>query len=833
MIKIPVNVAFSLVVFAITAGIFLLMFTSPSCDMLANQTARSIKLAIDEVASDDFPMYTGGDVPTSPIYYREAPIMLCQEYGSYSYMLAFMGGEPEYKIYYEMFPQGFFKGGAWMWSEDYPWTGSAASGFVFYGFMRGVAVASKFVTKISKVYTVWKFTKLVGRTTGFTVDSLGTLINYLRGSGDTVQIILKYSSEIDFYAGRSVISIADIISQESTGKIVKSMAEAGFLQLDSTGNLMAKFDPETGLGRLVVSNENIPVIDFVKEYDTASDSFKMVRKKFIVYQEGGGTFNPSKADFNKWDYLDLGEAPTGDWVEVQYKPDEVLKSIMDDLKETDPLKHKQMADMYAFFEEGNLVPIGDTEILKTTYGKNLHDNTFGRIKKYINQLKMTHMVDTTVRDPEETVYCAKALIEAVKESSDVEDLFKRMDELKVWGSIKDKIRTTLDLASSEKITTEHLDQFMDMVYKQSSGVMSIAKESRLNAWLIAMDDVQKYLMTNPEETATGLKTVVRNSIEALPQYDEYFASWLDDGEITKIADALHTSYHGSYEPVTGVWIKSEYVTRSNKEFWIDMANEFKKVVDNDPTADPDILKEVGNLVGYFRQDASTMNVPLWKQYPVKEARKLVYINSKSFLTPSSLISKGIIGSSYEGCLGNSICVYSHGSQMEQPIYLSEEAQRFSGNIRVWRPISPLQQIAGFQAALQHIPSHPRFYVVSPCHATAKIWKTVYDGSDTVFVYPQKIDTQGEAANYCYADNKLINAYTTIWFVGDVLTAVETVFSGGTSLFAKVWKITDPVTVGQILAEAAISWPGMPYETLDFKIMSSTKGPEIIERLKTG
>jgi CMP-N-acetylneuraminic acid synthetase len=171
--------------------------------------------------------------------------------------------------------------------------------------------------------------------------------------------------------------------------------------------------------------------------------------------------------------------------------------------------------------------------------------------------------------------------------------------------------------------------------------------------------------------------------------------------------------------------------------------------------------------------------------------------------------------------------------MEQPIYLSEEAQRFSGNIRVWRPISPLQQIAGFQAALQHIPSHPRFYVVSPCHATAKIWKTVYDGSDTVFVYPQKIDTQGEAANYCYADNKLINAYTTIWFVGDVLTAVETVFSGGTSLFAKVWKITDPVTVGQILAEAAISWPGMPYETLDFKIMSSTKGPEIIERLKTG
>ena len=166
MIKTPLYILLSIVVFVITALILYKILGSPDCDSMANQTAFQLKLAIDEVAKDPSeggpPFYRDGDVPENPVYYKVAPIRLCQQYGEYSYLKSFMGGEPEYKIYYEIFPEGFFKGGAGMWSENYPWSGSAASTFVFWGAMRGVKIGAKLITSPTVGKGAWEVGKLIG-----------------------------------------------------------------------------------------------------------------------------------------------------------------------------------------------------------------------------------------------------------------------------------------------------------------------------------------------------------------------------------------------------------------------------------------------------------------------------------------------------------------------------------------------------------------------------------------------------------------------------------------------------------------------------------------------
>jgi hypothetical protein len=156
-------------------------------------------------------------------------------------------------------------------------------------------------------------------------------------------------------------------------------------------------------------------------------------------------------------------------------------------------------------------------------------------------------------------------------------------------------------------------------------------------------------------------------------------------------------------------------------------------------------------------------------------------------------------------------------------------------IRVWRPVDPWKNYVGWTAALKRVPEHPRFYVVSPCFAIAKIWKAQMGPEKTIFVYPMKVDVGDKASNYCYADENLVNEYTAIWVASDSATVVQTVLSFGVAsgriaseavkASLKDWAKIDPVTLMQSLAEAAISWPGWPPPPKDmtFDVMNSEAG----------
>jgi hypothetical protein len=130
-----------------------------------------------------------------------------------------------------------------------------------------------------------------------------------------------------------------------------------------------------------------------------------------------------------------------------------------------------------------------------------------------------------------------------------------------------------------------------------------------------------------------------------------------------------------------------------------------------------------------------------------------------------------------------------------------------------------------------IPTHPRFYVVSPCFAVAKVWRTTLDGNPTVFVDPVKVDLHDEKSNYCYADEGLINKYVTIWAAkdtADVIIAIALWWTGS-GLASKIINRVDPTTLAQALAEAAISWPGYPYTDLNYTDMQ--KGSKYYDEYK--
>jgi hypothetical protein len=181
------------------------------------------------------------------------------------------------------------------------------------------------------------------------------------------------------------------------------------------------------------------------------------------------------------------------------------------------------------------------------------------------------------------------------------------------------------------------------------------------------------------------------------------------------------------------------------------------------------------------------------------------------------------------CRGNSICLYVQASQYDSPYYMDENATNYT--VRVWRPIT-WQQYAGFTAIEMHIPAHPRFYVVSPCFAVAKVWRTTLDGNPTVFVDPVKVDLHGEKSNYCYADTNLINTYVGIWAAADAARVVEIILSLGVKsgqivvskglqkVAGVINKWIDPITLAQSIGEAAISWPGYPYSDLNYTDMQS-------------
>lgn len=223
---------------------------------------------------------------------------------------------------------------------------------------------------------------------------------------------------------------------------------------------------------------------------------------------------------------------------------------------------------------------------------------------------------------------------------------------------------------------------------------------------------------------------------------------------------------------------------------------------------PDEPKELAAFIGFLEQNPKAFKAE-WLEAGIKyEAKKIIVLDGLGFAHPSGFGPKGLISAMMtEGCLGNSICVYSHAAQMESPSYLSEKAQEYF--VRAYRPLTVAENFAGIQGLLMQIPSNPRFYAVGPCFGIAKIWKVnnATTNEKTIFVAINKCDTG--TSNYCYADKDLIDKYSALWLGSDILTFIPVVGE-----FAPI------IQAG---GEIYLNWPGAPFAELTYDAMNKAAG----------
>jgi hypothetical protein len=331
-----------------------------------------------------------------------------------------------------------------------------------------------------------------------------------------------------------------------------------------------------------------------------------------------------------------------------------------------------------------------------------------------------------------------------------------------------------------------------------------------------------------------------DKVKKLNNFDKYFGKYENNwGGITNITTDLKNIYSNVYSiPPTTPEEKQERYNNFSFELELYMIKNivielnktnstFYGAADNEDIKNM-IESQLGMIIGLFKMSDNAAPITLWPRSPMKLIETMVFTPVKAFFAPNSWLGKGLILTQMtQKCRGNSMCLYVQASQYEGPYYMDENVTDYT--VRVWRPIT-WQQYAGLTAIEMHIPAHPRFYVVSPCFAVAKVWRTTYDGNPTVFVDPIRVDLHGEKSNYCYADTNLVNAYVGIWAAADAARIAAIILSWGVESghigvsegVSKVagWinKWIDPITIAQSIGEAAISWPGYPYSDLNYTDM---------------
>jgi hypothetical protein len=903
-IKIAGAIVSMLIVFLIFIWALFIVLGSPECDDLANTSAYNLKTAIDQVASEDVPFVDYGDEP-QPTEYRTAVIRLCQEdylfskmagQGKtenivdqiYSWILKLMGGEPQYKLYYEIFPE---EGG--IWKESYPWNGGAASTLAFWLVMRGVSIGIERLSPVGFAKTGWSMMKWLGgadevaetvvETSSvfvkqspyyfgelITVEGKTFLWTLLSMEGSSSNQLPKKFISLD-PERREAMEVVELLNEKHSEEIIKALADSNFIRKNSEGSWI-----RVG-SRIAVNDQTLPMI-FPKK-DFIGNNWVVTGEYAIgVYQPGGGELNPENAVFNPTDSSqEMIEIPVtktvsgytytvpSDYAVLTYRPNELVRDMHNELiKSSDPYDIRKANDLESFWywEEGDNGETFDVDdILQTSYGFEIYDIGVDNSKKSLEMFEgQGVLTENTVLHSGDISLMLEGFREAAfagdSDSQKIKEALQKII-LDRENGVFEKICYVLNKTPCRAAAISYNEMFdalqSDLRFTKKTGIyhpdvgvagiMLFWDDNGINVDVKIMD----VIMMHPEGVTNGyLLTVVSpfnkvgySDSEIIDIYNKLF-SWFNDpaggnGDSSQVPKGMGKLY-----------IKRWANTLSNIPPSGEIPNQYRWAVD-----------DIGFMIGLYMQQATTKTSKLPSEYERgitvsafdntdsisfiggakwDFVKRPLFFTIKQMVTPTSGLAKGMILQSIEGCLGNSICVYSHGALMnpENPYYLSEDAKDFT--VKLWRPISPLVSVAGVEGVLMQVPSHPRFYVVSPCFGMAKVWKSTYEGQRTIFIKIDKYDMNDTSSNYCYADEELINQYAAIWFLstaGDIAQSVsgysvKKVISQAAkksikNTVAKTFLDIDPVSLLQGFAEAWISWPGWPFKSLTWESMTEQSG----------
>jgi len=780
MISIPINILLTLMVFIVFLAALYFIFGAPQCDSLANQTAYSLKVAIDGVAYDSFPMWPGDGVPADSdyAYYKTATIRLCQEEGT-TFWDSFFGRPPQFQIYHEIFPEG-----GWTWNEAYPWSGGAAGTLKFWAAMRiGVGVW-KLGTQIYKKVTILGISSEVGKNLlerarkYLTEKQLDELMEALarKHSDEAVEIISRSVKR----PGDLLIELHKLYESE---EIYQTMKNLGYLtgEVDSTG-------------RFIIKDAPIPMTIVVKHADG-----ELTEETLYVLKRSDDTIE------------DISTVKKTGFVEYEVSPREIYQSYYDSVSDS---QKKYLEKQFTLTPKGLVQKIENIPegIRSTSWYKSNFQPVVDKLKSYVKRLDIAGFDANVVKTDGKGIIFAfeKALTDPEKAKFWREIL---LDD----PSLVDKIKKTLKLTSADQIGQDQIAKYLSLLSDSFNGYVFIPKdlkwrinEAAINAiknskGVISEDEIVKKVIDFAGEEGSDLLRLAGNDADA-------FSDMVKD--VVK-KEVVSTDFVNLVKDIEG--------TALTREVFIKHMGSIQELIES---GDEQGIKELGLLLGTLEQNKGVMPVKFKStviQGAVADVKKAVYLDVTAIANPGSWYAQGLLATrALEGCQGNSICTLRK-SALETPLYLDEEAQNF--DIKLWRPVELWQQLAGLQAIIMHVPPHPRFYVVSPCFAIAKVWKTKYEGVDTIFILPEKVETN-DSSNYCYADSDLINQYVAIWAITDFLDfmpwsrflSILKFAKPVTEVVDKIVGTADPATLLQGILESVVSWPGAPWAPLGYQEM---------------
>lgn len=880
----------------IIAYAFIKTLGTPDCVSMANQTAQQLSLAINEVADGTNvlpfqPSDPSMNEPADSRYYTTVPIRLCQQYGTYNFFLTFLGGMPEYQIYYEKFPEG----GGGMWNEAYPWSGGAASSLVFWAGMRGITLGLKGAWKLTKIYQGWKTAQLAYKGLDIAKERV-SFFKYLTKTSEFEDLI---ADKVDEFVsqGRLVSTLTDEIGEADSEQLLKYLGDAGFIDTITLPNGDIQYFDDAG--KIVIRNDVIPAT-VVERVQDQSGNWLETPKKIVVFVQPDGTL-----DWNEVELLGMTDSVPNGYQEQMINPREQMKNLIESLKESGQVATAQQLSEDFEVDINGVLKTFD-ELDKPNFLKRISNavkKQWTEMKDYLKKyLYLGDSEEFATESGDEVLTRARAAEElAGKVSGDTDYIF----DLNGYGTFVDSngniVQVTADnfredvigpmlksedygknlikkvrhfagmygIPISPEVTPHDALVVMGRIWEENGGGLAIEHESSFGRFFNRIRDAIK--LTNgdgalvgnlpaggsftPSLPAGGYTEWLTEEVKKLPNYNKWFSSY--EGRITTIGGELQSKYlglaaanplltpeqlgklfDGEVEKFQWQNLVTELVKNDKGVQGLPRSTEFQEMID----------RQLGMLIGIMDKDYNALPVDLGRafgiKYAGKQASKMLFIDGTALVAPNSWIAKGLIlGQMTKGCRGNSICLYVQASQAEAPYYMDLNATNYT--VRVWRPVEPWKQWVGWQAALQHVPAHPRFYVVSPCFAVAKVWKTNLDGKQTIFVHPIKVDMKGKNSNYCYADSDLVNAYTTIWAVSDAATIITTVMSLGVKSATTGAKLVlknildksgmaDPVTFLQCIAEGAIGWPGAPYTGMNYTdILENTGNVQAFNELQAG
>jgi hypothetical protein len=805
------NIFFSVVFFIVFALLIYMMLGSPECNSYANISALNLENAINDVAQY-YPKWDGGGIPDDLTYYKPAPITLCQTRGT-SVIEAFTGGGPEYQIYYEMFPEN--PGGTW--TEAYPWSGGAMNTIIFWAAFRGVSIGIKYSPSLANLIKGgFKAPRLVRWLSNKFSWVKNKFSGILSNADEASKLVDNSFFDLPF-SGQTAEAIRGIYSAEEATMGFSKMRQVGFLtgEIDSQGRAVIDNTPRQWFDDVIDSSGNI-IEDRVQLFRIYDADGNLVELRWISDPAEISQLNSQGFIVDEvWDspedlYNSLRDVASDDqreWLDSMYVPE------------------SQVEGSTVWWEA---LP---NRIKDTKFYQNAYEPATRRFTKFAEELRdLGYRGKVTFSRPDVTRGILYAMDDVYTSNPVAKEIF---DDAISQGSLLDKVKGLS--------FHDYLDNIKDTL--TGYGFFPGGAKAEINQ--IGIGVLIEATKNGEELTQASLLSRVMGIIDTeMPDLKTKFG---ESEIITHIQTYFQQPQLDLMSPIKNPAVSSElsfYVTSLTDDvyrpFLDDIANTMQYGTDLEKKA---AAEEFGLFIGYIEQNKDKYPVN-WKIKYLKDladpSKKVVFYNAINNMNPGSYYAKGFISQvSLEGCPSNSLCLVDKSS-LETPNVLNQEASNYF--VRLYRPVNDLLNlpVTGIQNTLMQIPSHPRFYIASPCFGTAKVWKSTYNGEPTIFIHIDKeevVDEDGDGhpdgSNFCYADEGLINQYALVWGISDAIQLVPWSWAFGKLGLSSISKtlgskidtfannVMDPVTLVQGILEGVISWPLAPYLPLGMTTMHSS------------